>query len=57
MKKNDFEERFAHMVGEYNKAKEVLDSMEVLQSILLRKNFAISYLQVLSDILIEVNNY
>lgn len=28
MKKNDFEERFAFMVGEYQKAKEVLDSME-----------------------------
>ncbi len=28
MKKNDFEERFALMVGEYHKAKEVLDSME-----------------------------
>ncbi len=28
VKKNDFEERFALMVGEYNKAKEVLDSME-----------------------------
>lgn len=28
MKKNDFEERFAFMVGEYHKAKEILDSME-----------------------------
>lgn len=28
MRKNDFEERFSLMVGEYNKAKEVLDSME-----------------------------
>ncbi len=28
MKKNNFEERFALMVEEYNKAKEVLDSME-----------------------------
>ncbi len=28
MKNHDFEERFALMVGEYNKAKEVLDSME-----------------------------
>ncbi len=28
VKKNNFEERFALMVEEYNKAKEVLDSME-----------------------------
>ncbi|MDW6005449.1 hypothetical protein [Vibrio mangrovi] len=27
MRKSDFEERFALMVGEYHKAKEVLDSM------------------------------
>ncbi|MDN3612506.1 hypothetical protein ACODM8_14795 [Vibrio ostreicida] len=27
MRKSDFEARFAHMVGEYNKAKEVLDGL------------------------------
>jgi hypothetical protein len=27
MRKSDFEERFAQMVGEYNKEKEVLDAM------------------------------
>ena len=27
MRKSDFEERFAQMVGEYNKAKEVLESL------------------------------
>ncbi|EGU48577.1 hypothetical protein VII00023_00235 [Vibrio ichthyoenteri ATCC 700023] len=27
MRKSDFEERFAHMVGDYNKAKEVLESL------------------------------
>lgn len=28
MRKSDFEEKFARMVGEYHKAKEVLDSLE-----------------------------
>lgn len=27
MRKSDFEERFAQMVGEYNKAKEVLETL------------------------------
>lgn len=57
VKKNNFEERFALMVEEYNKAKEVLDSMEEGTSVYItQKNFVISYLQMLRDILIEINS-
>ena len=56
--KNNFEERFAAMVKEYQEAKGILDSMaEGSSEYLAQKKHAISFLQTRNDTSIRDNEF